>query len=93
MDFKLSHGLDAKVNVEVKLSSNQRLVHGFETQLPLYDRAEKAGSSFMLIVRVDSSTARIERVQKLASAARQEGKRVPAILVIDGRRTPPASKA
>jgi hypothetical protein len=69
VDFKISHGLPAKVNVEVKLSSNQRLVHGFETQLPLYDQAEKSGFSFMLIVRVGDSRARIDRVLALAAEA------------------------
>jgi len=44
MDFKISQGFNDKINVEIKLSTN-RLLHGFQTQLPIYDKAEKTNKS------------------------------------------------
>ena len=39
VDFKLSQGFDSKLVVEVKLSTNGRLVHGYEKQLEIYKKA------------------------------------------------------
>lgn len=93
MDFKLSGGYESRVNVEVKLSSNRRLVHGFKTQLPLYDKAESARHSFLLIVRVDDNLSRIEEVKRLRDEWVNGGKQVPELIIIDGRPRPSASRA
>ena len=45
LDFKLSKGFNAKVNVEIKYSTNTNLVKGFEKQLPTYNKAEKTNTS------------------------------------------------
>ncbi|MCY0856451.1 hypothetical protein [Cupriavidus sp. D39] len=44
VDFKVSRGFEGKVLVEIKLTSNSQLVHGFERQLPIYQQAEKCNS-------------------------------------------------
>lgn len=50
IDFKLSHGYNKKVLVEVKLSSNNQLEHGFDTQLPIYMAQEDTQRAIYLIV-------------------------------------------
>ena len=48
VDFKISKGYQYRVVVEMKLSSNSNLVHGFEVQLPEYQKAEKGAPQRLL---------------------------------------------
>ncbi|MCH7395792.1 hypothetical protein MMP66_16180 [Acinetobacter dispersus] len=50
VDFKISLGASAKVIVEIKLSSNKQLVHGYEKQLPIYKKAEKSQKGIYLVL-------------------------------------------
>jgi hypothetical protein len=59
VDFKISSGYQYRVVVEMKLSSNSNLVHGFEVQLPQYQKAEKALHSVYLVVKNGNHDARI----------------------------------
>ncbi len=93
VDFKLSHGYKAKVNVEVKYSSNNKLLDGFTKQLRIYDAAEQTQHSMYLVIRTTESTATIDSILELRSQELREGKRVPDIIVVDGRPKPSASKA
>lgn len=92
VDFKISGGYESRVNVEIKLSSNPHLVDGFTTQLPLYNKAEKAKHSFLLAVRVDDNLHRINEVQRVRQEWLETGKRAPELIIIDGRQRPSASK-
>jgi hypothetical protein len=93
VDFKMSKGAAAKVSVELKYSSNKKLVHGLETQLPIYDKAEKAHHSIYLILRTTEREDGIDRVLDLRNRATSEGRRAPIVLVFDARLQPSASKA
>jgi hypothetical protein len=93
VDFKVSHGYDARVNVEVKYSSNPRLSKGYANQLPIYDAAERTQHSIYLIIRTAQSTGAIEAVQQLETKQLNAGNRAPKVIVIDGRYKPSASKA
>lgn len=53
MDFKLSVGSASKVVIEMKLSSNRTLYHGFEKQLPAYLRAEETKYGVSLVLQVN----------------------------------------
>lgn len=92
LDFKLSRGFDAKVNVELKYSTNTNLTKGFEQQLPAYNRAEKTHSSIYLIIQTKNNQRKINNLLKIASAEKVKNKRVPEIIVIDGRKQVSASK-
>lgn len=50
VDFKLSRGALDKIVVEVKLTSNNQLKHGIETQLPIYMKQEKTYRAIYLII-------------------------------------------
>jgi hypothetical protein len=93
VDFKFSHGARAKVLVEIKLSSNTRLLHGFEKQLPTYAAAEESQHDVLLIVRTTSSDASINEVLSAHAKQADARKRVPVVKIIDGRARRSASKA
>jgi hypothetical protein len=92
VDFKLSKGYTARILVEVKKSSNSDLLHGFEKQLPEYEKSEATFESIYLIVRVAESESRIKKVISLRDSKVAELKRVPEIFVVDGRKKKSASK-
>ena len=53
VDFKMSNGLD-KTIVEIKLTTNSNVVHGFETQIEEYAKAEKQKIEyFCLLIMAD----------------------------------------
>ncbi len=93
VDFKLSVGYHGRVLVEIKKSTNSRLLHGFATQLDAYQKAEATEQSLYLILRVSEGEAGIKDVLALREE-RLKGKktRVPDVVVIDARKKLPASK-
>ena len=50
VDFKLSRGAKNKALVEVKLTSNNQLFHGIQTQLPIYMKQENVKKALYLII-------------------------------------------
>lgn len=92
LDFKLSKGFNAKVNVEVKYSTNTNLLKGFENQLPAYNRAEKTNTSVYLVIQTKRNRRNIDTLIKLAEKMKQSGMRTPEIIVIDGQKQVSASK-
>jgi len=93
VDFKYSTGYKARVTVEVKYSSNKKLWNGWNKQLPIYNKAEKTKYSLYLIIRTSDDPKVIEKIQESALAETRAGKRVPKVVVIDGRPAPSASVA
>jgi hypothetical protein len=92
LDFKISRGFNAKVNVELKYSTNPGLLRGFEKQLPAYNKAEKTDTSIYLIIQAKDNIDNINEVISLADSEKKKGKRVPEIMFIDGRKQVSASK-
>lgn len=56
VDFKISFGSSAKIVVEIKLTSNKKLGHGYEKQLPIYQKAEKSQKGIYLVLYNGSIT-------------------------------------
>ncbi|MBZ5516680.1 MAG: hypothetical protein LAN62_17890 [Acidobacteriia bacterium] len=92
VDFKLASAYDARVLVEVKLSSHPRLMHGFETQLPTYQKSEGTEQSVYLIVRVPGSDRVVKNVLKLRDKKQADGQKVADVYVVDARPKKSASK-
>jgi hypothetical protein len=92
LDFKLSKGFVAKVNVEVKYSTNTGLIKGFEKQLPTYNKAEKTDTSIYLIIQTKKSRKNIDTVIKMADRMKSSNQKVPEIIVVDGQKQVSASK-
>jgi hypothetical protein len=92
VDFKFSHGAGVKVTLEMKKSNHERLVHGYETQLPLYNAAESTATSVFLVIRLSDDTDKIDRVKQLRTAALKRGEIAPEIVIVDARPQQSASK-
>lgn len=93
VDFKVSEGLQ-KVNVEMKLSRNPKLLHGYENQLAIYDKAEKTNNSIFFIVLLDES--HMKNVQKVYDYKRKNETidiKLPEIVVVDATLKKSASKS
>lgn len=93
VDFKISQGFNDKINVEIKLSTN-RLLHGFQTQLPIYDKAEKTNKSIFLIIKLyDRHSKLIKKVFDYKNEHETVDKKLPNIVVIDATKKKSASKS
>jgi hypothetical protein len=93
VDFKLSHGAQGRVLVEVKLTSNAQLRHGIEKQLPIYMKQEKTQKAIYLIV--DNGNPRALRsfhnfYARLEATATQE---IPFVVVDATAQKTSASRA
>lgn len=93
VDFKFSHGSKSKVTVEMKKSTHNRLLHGYETQLGQYNQAERTTESIFLIIRVTDDHNKIESVLRAREAALKRGEEAPEVVIVDARPQASASKA
>jgi hypothetical protein len=91
VDFKISRGYNARVNVEVKYTSNN-IRSGYEKQLPIYNAAERTFYSIFLIIITTESMRALDELIKFRQSEISSGKRAPEIVVVDGRIRPSASK-
>lgn len=91
VDFKVSSGLAGKVLVEIKLTSNQKLAHGFETQLPIYQAAEGTQKGIYLVINNGGITE--SRWSAFSDLVAGSGKHAPRVIVVDGIKRQSASKA
>ena len=93
VDFKISKGFHDKINVEMKLSTN-KLLHGFKTQLPLYDKAEKTNSSIFFIIKLyKEDDDKIKKVFDYKNKYETVYNKLPNIIVIDATKKKSASKS
>ncbi|MHC5749708.1 MAG: hypothetical protein ACYTXF_03485 [Nostoc sp.] len=92
VDFKISNGYEARVNVEIKYTSNN-IKSGYEKQLPIYNAAERTQYSIFLIIKTTDSTKALDDLLKFRQSEVTSGKRAPEIFIVDGRINPSASKA
>ena len=92
VDFKLSTGYHNRAVVELKLSTNSRILHGYTEQLEAYKRGERTDAGYLVILDVGGSSKQIDRVLKLEAAARAANTPHSPVTVIDATRKKSASK-
>lgn len=91
VDFKMSRGLD-KTIVEIKLTSNPNVVHGFQVQVEEYAKAEKTENKIFLIIDNGGPKTRIEEVLKIYELKKATMKNIPEVIIIDAKPKESASK-
>ena len=91
VDFKFSSGYAARVIVEIKMSTG-KVVHGYETQLEVYKRAENTFRARYLIVDVGGMGSKLEKVFKIKNTRALNSERVSEIYIVDGRQKASASR-
>lgn len=93
VDFKIGKGFKDKINIEMKLSTNTKLLHGYKSQLAIYNKAEKTNKSKFIIVQLyKEDDTKIERVLKHKSENETLDSKLPEIIVIDATKKKSASK-
>lgn len=92
VDFKLSHGFDAKVVVELKLSTNGQLVHGYEKQLEIYKQADDTDEGILLLIDVGKIGKKYEQILNIQKHFIEKYGRASEIWLVNGKRKAPASK-
>ncbi|MEZ5523835.1 MAG: hypothetical protein R3E62_02545 [Pseudomonadales bacterium] len=92
VDFKVSQGFVSKLVVEVKLSTNGNLVHGYEKQLEIYKKADDTDLGIFLIIDVGGIGKKYDQVQKLRNEFIKDHGKASEIWYIDGNQKASASK-
>ncbi|WMW61566.1 hypothetical protein RE680_00365 [Serratia marcescens] len=92
VDFKISQGFDAKVVVEVKLSTNPKMLHGFEKQLEIYKKADDTDRGFFVIMDIGFMGNKHRDIQLKSTEFKKNNKRTSKIIVIDANQKASASK-
>lgn len=93
IDFKIGKGFNEKINIETKLSTNTRLLHGYTKQLAIYNKAEKTNQSIFLIIQLyDKDEKRIKAVFDYKNKNENKDNKLPEIIVIDATFRTSASK-
>jgi hypothetical protein len=92
IDFKLSHGFDARVLVEVKLSTNPKVVSGYRTQLDVYKKAEETTRAVYLVIDMGKMGSKHKRLLTERNAASARGQPLSDLEFVDGKIKPSASK-
>lgn len=91
VDFKFSSGFYARFLVEVKLSTNDALVHGYTTQLEAYKDAESTESGILLVVDVGGMGGKLDAVKSAQFEKMKVNSKVSEVFYVDGRRQQSAS--
>jgi hypothetical protein len=92
VDFKLSQGYESKVIVEVKLSTNGSLVHGYEKQLEIYKKADDTDTGIFLLINVGGIGKKYAKVQQIRQELIIAHGKASDIWYIDGTQKASASK-
>jgi hypothetical protein len=92
VDFKYSRGYDSRVLVEIKLSTNPKVVAGYEKQLRAYAIAERTMRATYLVIDVGRMGNKDRDILNIMNDNRSKGKPTSDIVFIDGSLKVSASK-
>lgn len=92
VDFKVAAGARAKALVEIKLSSNPKVIDGYTKQLEAYKAAEEATRAVYLVIDVGGMGTKDDRLVALRNLAVKRGERPSELTFVDGNRRRSASK-
>lgn len=93
VDFKVSAGANSKVLLELKRSTNPKLVDGYTKQLDAYRAAEGAIRAYYVVIDIGNLTPiRMSRLNEARSIAVKAGLNPSEIVFVDGNVQQSASK-
>lgn len=94
VDFKVSSGFQARVLVELKLSTNKKAFTGYTKQVDRYRDAEETEFAFYVVVDVEGGSATLDQrlIDEKNRLAKAEVRIVTELVWIDGRPRKSASK-
>ncbi len=84
VDFNISKGFSANVNVEMKFADNPKLEKGLWSQLKIYNRAENATNSIYLIIKTNNDfDHKIDKLVRVLKYRKDKGEDLPDIFIVD----------
>ena len=92
IDFKFSKGFNCRVLVEVKLSTNTKLLPGYTRQLEAYKAAEQTMRAFYLVIDVGKMGNKLDRLIDIRNKASLEGDPLSELECVNGKLKASASK-
>ncbi len=92
VDFKVASGFKGRVLVEIKLSTNNKVVSGYTKQLETYKTAEETQIGYYVMVDVGGMGKKDSKLIDVKNAAAIRGEKSSEIVFINGHRKPSASK-
>lgn len=92
VDFKVSAGFTGHVLVEIKLSTNGKLVKGYSRQLETYKTAEETQQGYYVVLDVGQMGEKAKTLIATKNAAVARGEATSPIIFVDASRRPSASK-
>lgn len=84
VDFKISRGEDKTV-IEIKLTSNNDCLHGFEVQIEEYAKSEGTDNKIFIIVDNGRSSSRIKQVKDSYEKRLKADENPATVIVIDAK--------
>ena len=91
VDFKVSVGFEARVVVEIKLSTHRNVVGAYSAQLVTYMESEETRSGHYLVIDLGGLGSKESQLRQEREARLSEGRPAPEITVVDGRSQQSAS--
>ena len=92
VDFKFSGGFSSRVLVEAKLSTNKKLVQGYERQLEQYRNAEQTTRAIYLVIDVGRMAKKDRALVEIRNERTRRGLSASELVFVDGFIHPSASK-
>lgn len=92
VDFKVSAGFEGRVLVEIKLSTNSKLVSGYTRQLETYKKAEETTRGFFVVLNVGRLGNKLRQLYSIGNQDPSRRESAPPIILVDGLKKPSASK-
>jgi hypothetical protein len=86
VDFKMSIGFSGRVLVEIKLSTNSKILSGYSKQLEVYKKAEEALIGYYVVIDVGGMGRKDSQLLAKKNAAVKSHQKVAEIIFIDGKR-------
>ncbi|MEG1255535.1 hypothetical protein [Clostridium sp.] len=91
VDFKMSRGQNDKTLIEIKLTTNKNLVHGFTTQIEEYAKAERTNKKIYLVIDNGGPAKKIEDLKEIYSGVNDDANK-PLLIIVDAKPKKSASK-
>jgi len=92
VDFKISSSYKSRVLVELKLSTNTKVLQGYEKQLEAYKKAEGTTRGSYVVIDVGSMGTKEKKLMELRNAAIKKSKPASDLEFIDGKKQKSGSK-
>lgn len=91
VDFKMSRGQGDKTIIELKLTTNKNLIHGFKKQIEEYAKAERTENKIYLVIDNGGSREKLEELKRVYNDIGNDTKK-PTLIVVDAKPKSSASK-